>query len=215
MIFAIVPACGRSERMGRPKLSLPLAGRTVLEWVVTALRQGGVEKVVVVLGPHVRDLKPLAERAGAAVCWGAEPTPDMRATVQLGLGWLWDCFGAGDTDDRKDVWLLAPADHPTLDSDVVRRLCAAHAITPEYSIVVPTYQGRRGHPTLIDWSLVGGIYRHPPGQGLNTYLRLHADRTLELPVETPEILRDLDTPEDYERLLKEFRPLPPAEKDEG
>ncbi len=69
MIFAVVPAAGRSSRMGRPKLSLPLGGRTVLEHVVIALRQGGVDEVLVVVGPH--DLPVWLATALAALRPGA------------------------------------------------------------------------------------------------------------------------------------------------
>src|SRR4029077_9391223 len=85
MRFAVLPAGGKSVRMGRPKLSLPLRGRTVLECVVTALREGGIERVLVVVGPHVAELCPLAEAVGARVCLLPAETPDMRATVEIGL----------------------------------------------------------------------------------------------------------------------------------
>ena len=66
-VFALVPAAGFSRRMGRPKLGLPLGERTVLEHVVAALRQGGAEHVLVVVGPHVPELAPLAAAAVAEV----------------------------------------------------------------------------------------------------------------------------------------------------
>jgi molybdenum cofactor cytidylyltransferase len=193
-LFAILPAAGFSRRMGRPKLSLPWRQGTVLEGVAAALRAAGVERVLVVIGPHVPELGPLAEKAGALVLRLAEPTPDMRATLEHGLNWLEQTYHPTD----EDAWLLAPADHPTLDAGVVR--CLLDAWQPGRSIVVPTFAGRRGHPTLIRWSHVAGLRAHPPGQGLDAYLRQHLDQTLEVPVETEAVLTDLDTPEDYERL---------------
>jgi molybdenum cofactor cytidylyltransferase len=197
MRFAVVPAGGKSTRMGRPKLSLPLGDRTVLEHVVSALWAGGVEHVLVVVGPHVRDLAPLAERAGAQVCLLEEETLDMRATVEAGLRWLEEHLAP----DPANGWLLVPADHPTLHASVVRALDRASREHPECSIFVPTFEGKRGHPTLIAWEHVSGIRAHPPGEGLNTYLRQHRPRTCEVPVADGEILRDLDTPEDYEKML--------------
>jgi molybdenum cofactor cytidylyltransferase len=70
------------------------------------------------------------------------------------------------------------------------------------SIVVPSYAGKRGHPVLLSWKHVRGLRNHPGGEGLNTYLRRLELETLELPVEKPDILTDLDTPEDYARLLQ-------------
>jgi molybdenum cofactor cytidylyltransferase len=124
----------------------------------------------------------------------------MRATVEEGLRWLEE--NRQPTDD--DSWLLVPADHPVLDAAVIRQLLQARRERPEMSIIVPTHQGRRGHPTLISWQHVAGIRRLPAGQGLNVYLRQHANETMELPVESPSILLDLDTPEDYERLRQAY-----------
>src|SRR5205807_30650 len=75
MIFAVVPAAGKSTRMGRPKLSLPLGNFTVLEMVIGALRQGGVDHVLVVAAPHVGELAPLAQSAGAHALVLPDDTP--------------------------------------------------------------------------------------------------------------------------------------------
>ena len=207
MTFALLPAGGKSSRMGRPKLALPLGRRTVLGHAVTALRDAGADPVLVVVGPHVPELAPLAAAAGAAVLQLEEKTADMRATVEHGLRWLEErcrpAPGAG--------WLLSPADHPALDPAVVRRLLEARAASPEHTIVVPTFDGRRGHPVLLDWRHGAGLRALPPGLGINVYLRQQRPVTLEVPVPSPGVLLDLDTPEDYERLraVAEPAPLPP------
>ena len=196
MIFAVIPAGGRSQRMGRPKLALPLGDHTVLEHVIAALRGAGVEHILVVVGPHVPELIPLAEQAGADVLRLAEATADMRATVEHGLRWLED----HRHPQGEDAWLLVPADHPTLNPAVVRRLIEGREAKPGSTIVIPTFQGRRGHPVLFGWGHVQGIRAFPGGQGLNAYIRQQAADVLELAVDTGAILCDLDTPEDYERL---------------
>jgi CTP:molybdopterin cytidylyltransferase MocA len=199
MNFAVVPAAGRGRRMGRPKLALPLGARTVVEHVVAALRDGGVETVVVVVGPHAPELAPLAEAAGAHVCRLPHQTAEMRATVEYGLRWLEErCRPRPD-----DAWLLAPGDCPAFDAGVVRTLIDVFAARPSASVVVPVYGGRRGHPVLIAWRHVAGIRAHPAGKGLDTYLRTHAPDTLEVQAASAAVLWDLDTPEDYERLRRD------------
>jgi molybdenum cofactor cytidylyltransferase len=227
MIFALIPAAGQSARMGRPKLALPLGGRTVLECVIVALRAGGVEKILVVCGPHAPELVPLALNDGAQVLALAEPTPDMRATIEHGLAWA----GHEWRPSPEDAFLLVPADHPAIDSGVVKQLTATwcerpkarvdHFSPPRFgegpgegfffapSILIPTYQAKRGHPTLIAWKHVPGIRALSPDVGLNRYLRDHAAQTLELPVESDSVLIDLDTPEDYKRLLARYSSSPP------
>jgi molybdenum cofactor cytidylyltransferase len=196
MLFALIPAGGKSTRMGRPKLALPFGGSTVLGHVIAALRRVPVEHILVVVGPHVPELVPLAEGGGADVCLLPNETADMRATVEHGLRRLEERFRPGPDA----AWLLVPADHPTLDPAVVRSLIAARQAEPSHTIQVPTYQGKRGHPALIRWGHVAGLRALPPGQGINAYLRGQAGVTREVPVGSEDILRDLDTPEDYRRL---------------
>src|SRR5262245_32459689 len=124
MTFALLPAGGQSVRMGRPKLALPLGGCTVLEQVIVALRSVPIEHILVVLGPHIAELSPLAAAAGADVHILSEATPDMRATVDHGLRWLEARFQLG----AQDSWLLVPADHPTLQPTVVQQLLQAQQV---------------------------------------------------------------------------------------
>jgi len=161
------------------------------------LRDGGVERVLVVTRPDVPQLPQVAAAAGAAVCRLSDETADMRATVELGLRWIEEHW----RPRPEDVWLLAPADQPALDVNVVRSLCIAYGRQPGQTILIPTHQGRRGHPTLIAWRHVAGIRALPAGEGLNAYFRAHAEETLELPLASSGVLSDLDTPEDYEGLI--------------
>jgi len=121
MNFALIPAGGKSSRMGTPKLSLPLGDRSVLEHVIGRLQEATIEHVLVVVGAHVPELVPLAGKAGAEVLLLSADTPDMRATVEQGLLWLEERYQPGSDDH----WLLVPADHPTLEAQSVRQLLVA------------------------------------------------------------------------------------------
>jgi molybdenum cofactor cytidylyltransferase len=184
--------------MGRPKLLLSLGGKTVLEHVVSAVLDGGVENVLIVVAPGADPLAELASSTGAEVLRLDDDTPDMRATCVRGLAWMQERW----RPEPSDGWLLLPADHPTTSSAVVAALLAA-ARTSDRSIVIPVHQGRRGHPAWLSWAHVNAIAALSADQGLNTFIRSHAGDTLEFFWESEEILRDLDTPADYERLRRE------------
>jgi molybdenum cofactor cytidylyltransferase len=192
----VIPAAGLSSRMGRPKLLLPLGGQTIIERVVRTLTEAEVRAVTVV-GPAQAELAVAAKSAGADVVMLAEQTPDMRATVLAGLDWI-----EGQLQPRPgDPWLLIPADHPTLNAAVIQQLRAAPSFG---SIRIPSHQGQRGHPVLIDWKHVAAIRQLPAGEGINVYFRRQAAETCEVPVDSADVLLDLDTPEDYQRLLGRF-----------
>jgi molybdenum cofactor cytidylyltransferase len=194
--FALIPAAGKSTRMGQPKLLLPYGERTILESCVDAVTRGGADAVLVVVAPTSLELAALAQSAGAQVLVLPEETPDMRATVVHGLEWLESSY----QPEPGDPWLLVPADHPTLDWTVARDLFEMSRRQPDRSIVVPAFEGRRGHPVLLSWKHVAGIRAMSPDEGLNSFVRRHADQVLEMPVRSAAILEDLDTPEDYARL---------------
>ena len=200
MSFALLPAAGQSARMGRPKLSLPLGDRSILEQVIRSFRQGGVSEVVVVLGPATADLTALAQHAGAVVLCLPEATAEMRVTVELGLKWLEKEHGP----KPDDPWLLCPADHPVLEPSVINHMLEAWKQRGSSQILVPVFNGQRGHPAAIAWSLRSGLQALPAGLGLNVFLRKHSDQAREMPVATDSILFDLDTPEDYVRLLQRW-----------
>jgi molybdenum cofactor cytidylyltransferase len=197
--YGLIPAAGKSRRMGTPKLLLRVGERTVLEHVVAAVRAASVPQTLVVIGPGDDALAQIAAAAKLHVLRLDQDTPDMRATCERGLAWIEEHFHPRPLSDS---WLLLPADHPIVRPELIRTMrVRAYLSTP--TIIVPTHEGRRGHPTLLRWSHASGIRNWPPGQGLNAYIRAHEADTLELDWPTDEILRDLDTPEDYERFLKE------------
>ncbi|MCX7700951.1 MAG: nucleotidyltransferase family protein [Gemmataceae bacterium] len=197
--FAVVPAAGLSRRMGQPKLTLPLGRQTVIEHVIAALHEGGFQSVVTV-APAQDQLASLAQQAGALVLELPEPTSHMRETVQFTLDYLYRRFNC----PSESFWLLVPADHPCIDSELIRSLRNELATQPELSIAVPVYRGRRGHPTLIRWKHYSSLSDFDASLGLNLYLRQFPGETLEITVDNPDVLLDLDTPEDYLRLCDRF-----------
>jgi len=191
--FAVIPAAGRSARMGTPKLLLRWGDRTLLEHVLEAWRRGGIERRIVVSHRDDRELAALARQAGAEVVIPETPPPEMKFSVQYAL----EHIAARDKPSENDAWLLAPADMPSLDAEVIRAVCAAAPAHPG-KIVAPAHEGRRGHPVLFPWPLAAEVRQLGPEEGINRLLQRHP--VLELPVSAATILQDVDTPEDYRRL---------------
>jgi len=200
-VFAVVPAAGLSRRMGQPKLTMQLAGRPVIEHLLTALDQPGIDAVVVVfrrddeaLATTLRQAPPLQHIQLICVQPDTDP-PDMRTSVEAGLARIRDQFSPGDDS----AWLLIPADHPVLDGSVVEQLLTERPRS-NADILVPTHNGERGHPTLFRWPLANQVSRIPADQGLNWLVRHDTVSVCEIAVPSDSVLLDLDTPEDVRRL---------------
>lgn len=197
LIHAIVPAAGLSSRMGEFKPLLPLRGKTVIENTVDALRSGGAEKIVVVLGHRGAELEALLlDRYPEQVIPVYNPDPagsDMLVSVKLGLAAMPVC----------DAFFLLPGDMPAVSPETCR---AVRSALPEDTrcAVFPTTAGRRGHPPLIGWGLRQDILTYDGPDGLRGFWQTQAARILTVPVEDGGCNADLDTPAQYQAMLKRF-----------
>jgi molybdenum cofactor cytidylyltransferase len=201
--FAIIPAAGRSQRMGQPKLLLPWRGTTVIEHVVGVWRSSRVDHVVVIIHPSDVRLAELAHGAGAHLLQPDPPPPEMKISVREGLAFVERRFHPSATD----AWLMAPADMPGIDAAMIDALLEAYQASLDRGIEpriwVPQVGGRRGHPVLFPWRLATEVERLGPDEGLDALVARSEVRAIDFPER--ERLADFDTPEDYERLSK--RPL--------
>jgi molybdenum cofactor cytidylyltransferase len=195
MIAAIVPAAGRSERMGRPKLLLSIGGEPLIHRVVTALRDGGVMRVIVVApptaAPEGAQVAALAEQAGAEVVVPAARPAQMRDSLELGLERL-------SQNPPPERVMVTPADTPGITHELVARLLDAAASHPG-GVVIPCHGGCRGHPIVLPWTVAAEIRELSSGAGLNALVARHGHRVFELAVDDAGAVSDLDTPDDLDR----------------
>jgi molybdenum cofactor cytidylyltransferase len=192
-VWAIVPAAGRSRRMGVNKLFLPWGGATVLGTLLSTLGEGGLSGVFVVGRADDDELANAVTKAGAGAEFvpAAVDPPDMRASIEIGLRRV-----AREQPKEGDAWLTVPADHPLGDPDTIQALCAAWA-KHGTGIVMPEWNGKRGHPTLFAWPLAAEVAEIPADSGLNWLVRKHADSLHVIETSDHSVLADLDRPDDY------------------
>lgn len=184
--------------MGQPKLLLPYKDKesTIVSALVAALRAGGASPVVVVTAPEHADLQEWARGAGALVAVNPDPERGMLSSIREGIAFL---GGAAGLAQRGEVVLVAPADLPALRPATVAELLWRRAAAGA-PLAVPTYQDRRGHPLAIAPDLLPEIETLDLSIGLRELLDRHAAAVLEVPVDDPGAVRDVDTPEDYRDL---------------
>lgn len=194
MIAGLVLAAGESSRMGTDKALLKFCGRTFLETVVEKLREGGIERVVVVLGHHAQEIRDAVELTGALVVVNADYRRGQTSSLQAGLKAL-----AGSNPEGV---VLALVDHPAFKPETVRQLVAAFRAS-NAAVTIPTYEGHRGHPVVIDCPLFQELNALNPGEGANTVLRKYRQQTRWVEVADPGILLDVDDPESYSKLTIE------------
>jgi CTP:molybdopterin cytidylyltransferase MocA/molybdopterin converting factor small subunit len=180
--------------MGRPKLLLEFDGESLIRRVVTALGEGGADRIIVVPpvgSPEAAEIAAEASGAGAEVLVPECQPAEMRDSVELGLAVL-------DADPRPSSVLVTPADVPGITPALVARLLDVARENPE-RIIIPTHDGHRGHPVLFPWTIAVRIRDLPDEVGVNRLVEMNRDRIVEIPVPVVDAIDDLDTPEDLGR----------------
>ncbi len=195
MITAIVLAAGLSTRMGQFKPLLPFGTRTVIEHILSVLLECSVGAIRVVTG-HEREI--IEQRlTGWPVRAAFNPryaTGEMLSSIQIGLR---------STPDEAEAALIVLGDQPALERSVVEQIIAAHR-NGQGSMVVPSYQMRRGHPLLIGRKHWGEILALREGQTLRDFFGGVGRAVHHVEVTAPSVLRDMDTPADYRRELADY-----------
>jgi xanthine dehydrogenase accessory factor len=196
MIAGIVLAAGRSRRMGRPKALLPFQGGTLLSHAVAALRGGGCGEVIVVCGP-AHD-----ETAAAAIARGAERLGARVAVNPADGSEQIDSLRAGilALSAESEAAMVLPVDVPGVDAAAVRSL--AEAFLARGAPVVRAAHGvRHGHPVLFSRALFPELLQPSLPEGARTVIHRHADASETVDLPASAILDDVDTPDDYRRLM--------------
>ena len=203
--WAILLAAGESSRMGQLKALLPWQGRSLLEHQVSCLLEGGADRVVVVLGHRADELRPLLEgREGVSWTLNADYLQGKTTSIKAGLSALPSSFplegeGQGGSEGVRDI-LLLNVDQPRSATDVARILDAHRS--GNYAVTVPEYQGKGGHPIVLSATLLPELREiDEESQGIKAVVRRRPEAVQRISLDNPEILLDLNTPEQYRAAL--------------
>jgi molybdenum cofactor cytidylyltransferase len=190
-VAAVVLAAGASSRFGSPKALARLDGRPILEHVLDAVREAGIEQIVIVLGNAADEIEE-------GIRWLDERlvrNPDPRflsSSLQLGVD------AAAALEPAPSAVVIVLGDQPRTRPEVIRALVAASRRS-DLPVVVPRYaDGGGANPVLLKADAFELVDDASGDHGLGPVLAANDDLVLEVPV--PGSNPDIDTPDDLRRL---------------
>ncbi len=187
-IEAVILAAGASRRMGEWKMTLPFAGRTIIEnSVYQALAV--CSRVILVAGYRCQELRKLfAADKRIDLVINSDYERGMFSSVKLGTGAV-----------GSDWFFLGLGDMPLVKPETYRLLIKYKGT----DAVIPKYCGKKGHPLLLSPRVKEAILNY---EKVNTLRDVLADfPNLLIPVAAENIVIDIDSPEDYKTLLHNNR----------
>lgn len=198
-LVGVVLAAGWGRRMGGPKALLRTPdGRTFLQAVTDTLREGGIARLVVVVGPWWADARA---PEGCDLVMNPDPDRGVISSLRLAVRRAWPAGFRG----TESGLLMALVDHPAVRPGTVRDLIAAHHANP-HRIVVPTFRDgsrmRRGHPVVFPAWTLPEFFAEPAGrEGPRAVVRTLPEAVAEVEVADPGVVMDFDSQACYREWL--------------
>ncbi|MBC7260726.1 MAG: putative selenium-dependent hydroxylase accessory protein YqeC, partial [Chloroflexi bacterium] len=197
-VSAVVLAAGASKRFGVPKQLLPFAGKTMIEHVLEAVMATSVDEVVVVLG-YAADQIMKHVPTTCRIVLNREWEEGIGSSIRRGIKAV---------DRRTEAALFVLADQPLISAEALEQILYAYYGTAK-PIVASECYGKRGIPALFDRCLFPELEALQGDIGGRQIIARFPDQVVPVEVQSPEILWDVDTIADYERLLERNRHATP------
>lgn len=196
-LAGIVLAAGRSARMGTPKALLDFRGEPFVVRILEALEALDLKTRVVVLGPDAPRIRPVLAAHDCLIVENPDVETGPIGSLRRALEALRPARPRGAI-----AW---PVDLPHVRVSTVERLAEAYRRSSA-AAVVPVFGGQRGHPVIWDARLFQELETSEAASrnGARAVLRVHEREVVAVPVDDPAVLDDLNSPEDYERLIREI-----------
>lgn len=194
-ISGIVLAAGLSSRMGRPKMLLPWKGSTVIDQIIQTLVQSELGDILVVTGANRTEIEDAIKFYSVRTVYNPDfENGSMLVSLQAGVKAL---------PSNCCAFFVILGDQPFLKAGTINSLLDLYYDQPG-KIIIPSYKMRRGHPWLLDCSLKNEILDLVEPENLRDLLIRNESEIEYLVVNDPEILEDMDSPDDYERIIREL-----------
>ncbi|MBI5101928.1 MAG: nucleotidyltransferase family protein [Nitrospirae bacterium] len=191
-VSALLLAAGSGRRMGRTKQLLPLCDRPAVEHAARSILMGGVDDVVVVTGTGHEAVRASLTHLPVRFALNDDPESDMAGSIRVGLK---------EIAISSSGVLVCLADHPLVSHETITGIIREHAKGPG-RIIIPAHNGKKGHPTLFPAPLIRGI---ASTGSLRDIIAGNPGLVFFVDVPDEGVLLDMDTEEDYRRLLERFR----------
>lgn len=198
MISAIVLAAGSSVRMGREnKLLLPFAGEPLLRITLKNIIQADTGEVIVVTGHAPREVEVLVRDLPVSIIYNPDHLKGMTTSIQTGI--------AASSPESKG-FMVCLSDMPHIQPEEYRRMAdeflKALPNDPR-TILIPQYRSKSGNPAIFSHTYRKEILLHKEMEGCRQIVKKNQEHLIRLEMDFPHILRDIDTPEDYQKLISQ------------
>ena len=188
----LILAAGESKRIGKPKQLLPYKKSNLLLEKIKQFQSLDRVQVFVVLGAYFKDIFPLLRELPVKVVMNAKWQEGMGSSLSKGIELI-------QKKEMFDRVLITLSDLPLMESSHYEELIELSKSTGK-RIIQTEYEDTAGVPVIFDKSLFQSLARLKNDEGAKPLIEKYKKEVLKLRSKTPYF--DVDTPEEYQKLLE-------------
>jgi len=192
--LGLILAAGSSTRMGKDKALLDWHGKSFLAAAIESLLPF-TQQVLVVGGANSTVLQSTVWAKGATLVTNPNPEAGQFSSLQVGLR---EVLNRG-----RDAAVITHVDRPPAAPSTLQALQVAfdfHTKAGKWA-VVPQYGETHGHPIIAGRDMIEAFLRAPVTSNAREVEHAHQERIVYLPVEDPNVICNVNTPEEYAVLM--------------
>jgi molybdenum cofactor cytidylyltransferase len=196
MFSALVPAAGMSTRLGRNKLLLPFNGRSMIAHAVDTLLASKLDEIIVVLGYESDRVKEAIGQRRIKIVENLRYREGLYTSINAGL--------AAVSSHARAI-LIYLTDQPLIEPEEINFLIDSfsEAAKANKRIVVPLFKGQRGNPVLVSSAYRASMLGISGRTGCRRVIEQYPGDVHTIEMQTDHVVRDIDTIEDYEKMVAE------------
>jgi molybdenum cofactor cytidylyltransferase len=188
IIYNIIPAAGKSKRMGVNKYLLPINNKSMIRAVVDNLLAANLENIYLVISKN-SDIYGEVKDYNIKILINDLESSEMADSIRIALKHI-------NANNSKGI-LITPADIPLVKVDTLNELIKNFTENKD-KIIIPIYKGRKGHPVIFPSKIIYDLFNE---NTLRDVIKKYEDKVHYIKVNDKGILFDIDTEEDYKKII--------------
>lgn len=192
MVSAVIMAAGYGKRMGKNKLLMPLGEKLVIDYVIDSIKRCNFKEIILV--GKDKEVLSLGIRKGIITVENKVAFKGQSESIKLGIL---------KSNSDVEAYMFFTGDQPFIDEKTINSLLKAHYENKD-KIICPIYKGKRGNPVIFPSIYREELLNLQGDDGGRNIIRRNLENVILVEVEDFKVLMDIDTPEEYKKLVGEI-----------
>ncbi|MCH8127591.1 nucleotidyltransferase family protein [candidate division KSB1 bacterium] len=184
-ITAIILAAGSSTRFGdKNKLLKPFMDSSIFGHVVKTMTNLPIAEVILVTGYEHEKIAEAIKHSNVHIIHNSEFQTGIASSIKCGVS---------AASQKTEGYMICLGDMPYITMDYIKNLLDTFINSQIPSIIVPTFQYRKGNPVIFSKNFIDDLLKIEGDKGAREVIDKHPDSIIEVQIRKETYFFDVDT----------------------